>query len=161
MIKYQETFDRKPAAGFDGIFNWDWTDGCFGDTRIAPMDVDGLVERKGNFLLFETKDVGKPVPRGQMITLEALYALGCFTVMFVYGKEKPESIAVWDAPGFRTGAFMDSDRPVETSVPQARAYCARWYEYANSNPKDIVENQLYSPMPDYVGNDKIKLPGEL
>ena len=89
-------FNRSPAAGADGVFNWNWTKGCFDKLdKIGPMDFDGVVERNGQFLVFETKDAGKAIPRGQFITLIQAHALGCFTIMLVEGKEAPERGRIW------------------------------------------------------------------
>lgn len=48
---------------------WDWSvlNGCFGDTKIAPTDVDGLVEHNGHFLMLEAKNSGVTIPVGQAI----------------------------------------------------------------------------------------------
>ena len=86
-------FLESPSAGFDGVFDWAWMEGCFGK-NITPMDLDGMVERMGQFIVFETKDVGVEIPKGQQITLNALYDLGVFTVVFVYGKAIPEKVII-------------------------------------------------------------------
>ena len=126
-INYPSTFLRSPSAGFDGIFDWSWTDGCFGDTRIKPMDFDGVVERKGQFIIFETKDVGVPIPKGQLYTLEAIHRLGCFTVVLIYGKKKPETAEVW-YPGRPTR------RPV-VGIDRIKDIVRKWYAYADGIKK--------------------------
>ncbi len=95
MIRNQAAFDSKPPAQYDGFFDWSWTKGCFGNPKIEPMDFDGVVERKGQFLVFETKDVGKSIPPGQFITLIEAHKLGCFTIMLIHGKLEPESGFIW------------------------------------------------------------------
>jgi hypothetical protein len=146
-------------AQYDGEFDWDWTKGCFGETKIAPMDVDGMVERGGNFLLFETKDMGKFVPEGQLRTLRALYRLGCFTVVFVYGKKKPAALSVWHAPDFRSGVVMDPAKPVNVSIAQARALVTSWFMYADKNAKN-PQGRWVGVIPDSVDKDPIQLPGD-
>ena len=47
------------------------------------MDFDGVVERKGNFILFETKNLGVPIQEGQLRTLKAAHSLGCFTIVLI------------------------------------------------------------------------------
>jgi hypothetical protein len=94
-IRHPAKFNAAKPAGFDGIFDWSWTDGCFGKTRISPMDFDGVVERNGHLLVFETKDVGKDVPQGQLITLEALWRRSGVTVFLIHGKARPEDATVW------------------------------------------------------------------
>lgn len=90
---------------------WDWAilDGCFGTSNIHPTDMDGLVERKGKFLLIETKSPNKAVPEGQAIMFNHLLKTGVFTIIVVWGEtDKPEYLLVWgskrqktDLQGFR------------------------------------------------------------
>lgn len=44
--------------------------------RVAPMDLDCVLERKGHFLVMEFKPKGAPLPMGQRLTLKALVRLG-------------------------------------------------------------------------------------
>lgn len=136
-IKHPRTFIDSPAAGFDGVFNWEWTKGCFGDGKITPMDFDGVVERKGNFIVFETKAAGVPIPKGQLLTLQRAHELGAFTIMLIHGKQQPEAVQIWCPPDFRDGRVMEEFKDV--SVSQARGFVSRWYEYADKNPKQKVD----------------------
>ena len=132
-IFYPDTFLRLSTPWMDGVWDWSWTDGCFGEYRISPMDFDGIVERKGNFLLFETKDEGKDVPVGQMRTFKAAFALRCFTVIFIEGKTNPQYFMAWCAPGFKGGFIMQR----KESIPDTKRLhdlCADWFEFANKNP---------------------------
>jgi hypothetical protein len=88
-VKFEETFEKAAPAGFDGLFDWDFIIPAFAPTKIEPMDIDGVVERKGNFLIFETKHEGKDIPLGQKITLENLLKLGRgkITIFVLYGKD--------------------------------------------------------------------------
>lgn len=122
-IRHPETFRRAAPAGFDGVFDWSWTEGAFGETKITPMDLDGVVERRGQFLIFETKDVGVQIPQGQLITLQTMHQLGTFTVMIIHGKARPEISHCW---------YPNS--PLKTTlygVDEARSFVARWYRWAN------------------------------
>ena len=122
-IRHPDTFRRAAPAGFDGVFDWSWTQGCFGETKITPMDLDGVVERRGQFLVFETKDVGVQIPQGQLYTLQAMHRMGAFTVMIIHGKREPEICHCW---------YPDSPLKVTlTGVNQARDFVARWYRWAN------------------------------
>lgn len=136
-INHPETFLKSPSAGFDGVFDWSWTDGCFGQTKITPMDFDGLVERKGNFILFETKGVGVPIPKGQMYTFKSAYELNCFTIIFIEGKTSPELAKAWCQPGFSNSLFMDEHKPV--NIEKLKQFVNNWYEYANKNPRKKVD----------------------
>jgi hypothetical protein len=57
QIRNMSQYDR-------GIWDWSILDGCFGDTKISPTDIDGCIERKGRKLFLETKTPGNPIPYG-------------------------------------------------------------------------------------------------
>ena len=114
----------KEIIGFDGIFNWAWTQGCFGKTKITPMDFDGVVERHHHFLIFETKDVGKNIPQGQLLTFEALKTPRTFTVMKIWGKNTPEKMEV----NFHNGKII-----TVSTIDEMKEYVKKWYEWANKN----------------------------
>ena len=59
-------------------------EGCFGKTRIMPTDIDGCVERGGNFLLIEYKPGNKSLTIGQRITLETIACNPLYTVIVVW-----------------------------------------------------------------------------
>lgn len=139
-IKHPGSFKNSPAAGYDGVFDWAWTQGCFGPGKITPMDFDGVVERKGNFIVFETKDAGVPIPKGQEITLQSAHALGVFTIMLIHGKGSPEAAQIWCQPDFRGGKVMKSFAPI--CVDRARDFVTSWYEYADKNPKQKIDVTL-------------------
>ncbi len=90
---------------------WDWKilDGCFGNTRIRPTDIDGLVERKGKFLLIEAKSINKGIDSGQAILFDNLIKTKVFTVIIVWGNPNdPKKLLKWgktvintDLDGFR------------------------------------------------------------
>lgn len=99
MIKYEDTFKDAMPAGFDGVFDWDFLIPIFKGTKITPMDIDCIVERRGHTLMLETKNAGVPVPLGQAITLETQikYSRGKTTVYIIYGKtvEAIEGMEEW------------------------------------------------------------------
>ena len=130
-IRHPAGFLHSPAAGFDGVFDWSWTKDCFGGKRITPMDFDGVVERKGNFILFETKNLGVPIPDGQMYTLHAAHRLGCFTIFLIHGKTCPESAQIW-YPGIQR-------RDTCEGVDAIREKVGNWYKFADKNPKRPVD----------------------
>ena len=123
-IYNKEKFTSSPPAGYDGVFDWSWTQGCFGDTKITPMDIDGIVERHGHFIVFETKSVGVPVPKGQQITLDSLVKTKKFTVMIIWGKREPEEYKIIHCNGEIENGF---------GVDSARQRVKDWYEYADNN----------------------------
>jgi len=93
-ILHRETFNSFLPANFDGVFEWDFLCPVFEGTNIKPMDIDCIVERKGKFLVFETKSPGKEIPLGQTITLESLVKTGYFVIIILWAK-KPEEINSW------------------------------------------------------------------
>ena len=90
MLRHKATFESWLPALFDGEFKWDFLKPCFKGTKIEPMDFDAVVERRGKFLIFETKKPGKSTPLGQQITLTQAWNLPA-TVMQISGKT-PEEI---------------------------------------------------------------------
>ena len=95
------------------------------------MDFDGVVERKGNFLLFETKNLDVPIPKGQLYTLQAAHALGCFTIMLIHGKTSPERTEVWFS-GSNVKQHLIGSEAVRQKV-------ASWYGWANNHPQKNVD----------------------
>jgi hypothetical protein len=60
----------------------DWS---FLDHKSLPTNLDGLVERRGHFLLLEVKR-GEQTSEGQLIMLEALARQEKWTVMLVHSR---------------------------------------------------------------------------
>lgn len=121
-INNPDAFNKGLPANFDGVFNWEWTNGCFKKTKITPMDFDGVVERKKNYLVFETKDKGKDIPKGQEITLNNLRQNKSFTVLVVYGKIEPESgYAIY--PNGIIKQLLDKKSLIE--------FVTNWYDWAD------------------------------
>ena len=109
-----------------GVWDWAILDGCFGDTRISPTDVDGLTERKGKFLLLETKQVGVKIPLGQQITFNALRNTGLFTIVIVWGEQnKPEAIEILYPAPHPIKCRYDAD------MVELRRVVSSWYRYAD------------------------------
>lgn len=110
----------------EGIWDWAILDGCFGDTKIKPTDIDGFIERNGKFLVIETKKVGVPVKDGQLITFKSLIKTGAFSVLIVWGeRNKPEKILKMTRNG--TVQFENSN------LEKLREIVSNWFIYANSN----------------------------
>lgn len=94
MIINQGMFDRAKPAGFDGVFDWDFLLPAFAGTKITPMDIDCMIERKGKFIAFETKAKGAVIPLGQSIALEQL-ALSGWVIIILFAKVA-EDIDGWE-----------------------------------------------------------------
>jgi len=125
MIHSQAIFDRDPPAQYDGVFLWDFLAGAFGPT-IRPMDFDGVIEYRGYFLVFETKNPGVEPPTGQLRAFDALLYESRFTIVFCC--KRPAQIrgwTVWTQHGvseFHGGASA------------LRAWCAAWFEDKKQRP---------------------------
>lgn len=131
-IHYPETFDRSTPPWYDGKFDWQWANAAFSDCRITFMDLDGVVERFGNFLVIETKEIGTDIPAGQMFTLKRLHKIDCFTILLVWGKVAPVKYQLWPARGFRDGKIQEStsdcDRASMTLLVKEWRKYAEWHK---------------------------------
>ena len=126
-------FREAPAAGFDGVFDWDFILPAFRPTNIKPMDFDGVVERGGQFLVFETKaHEGCEVPRGQKLTLEAAVRTGFFTVVFLYGKtlRDVDTVGWFDIWRTTTKGEFTTEHVVGGSA-EVVDFTRRWFEWAS------------------------------
>ncbi len=123
-IIYPERFAKSLPAGHDGIFDWAFLKGAFGPV-IMPMDFDGVVEKNGNFLLFETKTLDKEVPQGQLITCRALIRTGDWTIFFVWSSDYDDyvELEIWHRNGSRVPR-----EPTDYGTIKARA--SDWYKWA-------------------------------
>jgi hypothetical protein len=114
---------RNLDAFIAGIWDWAILNGCFGSTRIAPTDIDGMVERNGQFLVLEAKGPGVPLTKGQSLTLASLQRTGLFTVIVVWGNPgQPEKIRV-----------MTPKKTIDVNpadLTTLRGWVANWFMYA-------------------------------
>jgi hypothetical protein len=124
-IKYPKKFMSKLPAGWDGEFEWDFLETAFG-AKGMPMDFDAVVERYVNFLLFETKSLGKAVPKGQLITFDALIKTGYWTIFFLWmdSKNRPVKMETWHHNGTVTDV---KNTDMYTVWVRAKA----WYKWAS------------------------------
>lgn len=66
--------------------------GAFSD-NVRPMDIDFMVERNNQFLIFETKGMNVEIGNGQRRALEALARIEGFRVATLWGQpDEPEII---------------------------------------------------------------------
>lgn len=140
MIHSQRAFQAMPPAQFDGQFHWDLLtpafrrEGVAEKSQIKPMDFDAVVEVKGRFLIFETKQPGKAIPVGQRRTLERMASHGNATVIFLEAKTPTEitGITGWTVFGMdRRGEAVKSD--VEGDFDALLAYLRRWFLAADNS----------------------------
>lgn len=96
-------------------------EGCFSG-KIRPSDIDGVVERRGHFLILEKKPCGYVFRGGQSILYEALAALPKFTILILRGKGQAVST-------------MQEWGKEETSCTWENVcvFCRKWFQNANSS----------------------------
>jgi hypothetical protein len=92
--------------------------------RVAPMDVDAMLERKGRFLVLEFKPQGAPLPMGQRLTLKALVRLGMDVWVVHELKGGKVKVGAMD----RNGNVPFSDT---VTVARLRANVAEWFRSAD------------------------------
>ncbi len=88
------------------------------------MDFDGVVERKGHYLVFETKDLGVEIPPGQKMCLERLRNAKSFTVVKIWGKKIPEKIEI---------VYPNGVKKSYHGIEEAKERVKAWYEAADKN----------------------------
>lgn len=126
-----------PVKFCAGLWDWAILDGCFGETRIRPTDIDGLIERRGKFFLLETKAPGADVPDGQMRTFDALLETGAFHILIVWGEtNKPQRAML-----YKRGQHWKID---PCSIQRLREIVSNWYRYADS-PSPIEIRRVSVP----------------
>lgn len=132
-IKHPDAFARTLPFGFDGVFDWSFLLPIFEGTKITPTDIDGLVERFGHILIFETKPPDKEVPPGQRIALERLVALGRgnIRVIVLYGKT-PLTIVGCDEWYYARGQLCKTGKR-ECDHNYVFRRVKAWFEEANNN----------------------------
>jgi hypothetical protein len=147
MLHSRNRFESWLPALFDGEFDWDFLLPAWSGTKIQPMDFDAVIERRGKFLIFETKTPGKSVEVGQSITLTKQWEYGA-TIFLVSGKAPAEINGLKIYPGTKFNqetpvGFFDKirKRPIG-ALPQADAfdviYRARcWMCWASGDPIPI------------------------
>jgi len=106
---------------------WDWTpfNDCF-NYGIRISDVDGIVERKGRFLILEGKPPDKPLSKGQRILFERLARLEGFTVIIIRGYP-PRDVIGWQVIG--KGNY-------DGGLDDLRKFVRRWFEWADDQKGD-------------------------
>jgi hypothetical protein len=125
MIRSTAAFHEAPPANFDGVFLWDYLKPAWKDDKrnlIEPTDFDAVVHKNNNFLVFETKDPGVLVSRGQMIAFRDLVLDRRFTVVFC--AKRSEDVNGWDVMT-RNGTIH-----MEGNAADLRSWCACWFIHA-------------------------------
>lgn len=115
---------RNPNLYLSSFWHWENFNDCFEDTNIRITDVDGLIERKGHFLLLETKLPGVDVPKGQAILFDAIIKQKNWNVLVIWGKtDMPRHWKLWGKEKVYSGGLFD-----------LKDFISRWFHHADSNP---------------------------
>lgn len=134
-IYYPKAFNRNPAAGFDGVFDWEFLHSAFyyPQTRIKPMDVDAQVEHNHFFLKFETKTLGTPLPVGQSRAIQADLDLGVSTWVTIWGKDAPTRYEIFTSFDSKAVAISFPVRKVRGTATKDNiwGFCRRWYDFVH------------------------------
>jgi hypothetical protein len=125
---------NNPELFMAGVWDWAILDGCFGNTRIRPTDIDGCVERNGHFLYFETKRPGAHIPFGQLLTYRGWVNKGDSVIVIWGEKNKPQRLQVFTPrhrpPDGKVYAYAD--------VTKLRQLVGQWF--------DLVDRNVFTPV---------------
>ena len=99
--------------------------------QLVPSNVDGILERNGQFLILEWKRPKEKVSEGQRIMLQALAAKPSFMVVIVYGNTDNETVvdSYW--------LLTPEGKPVKSGVgfESFKEFYRQWYELADGYKK--------------------------
>lgn len=119
---------RNPAGFLASLPNWKPIYPAF-PPKNHPGDIDGIMERHGQFLIIEKKSNGTRITpwSGQARTLKALHNLGVFTIIYLWGQEgDPSEICVIEPNDeFRI-------RPRPCTYKQFIEILRKWWGFAES-----------------------------
>jgi hypothetical protein len=131
MIRNEDYFNAMLPAGFDGVFDWDFIQWR---GKIKPMDIDAIVERKGHFIIFETKRLDNiEIPIGQKITLKTLHELKNFTIIILHGKSGDEISKIVAYPEGGKGMAI----PFENAKQTIQELIDLWQAFAEGEIFDL------------------------
>jgi hypothetical protein len=99
--------------------------------QLVPSNVDGILERNGQFLILEWKRPKEKISEGQRIMLQALAAKPSFMVVIVYGNTDNETVvdSYW--------LLTPEGKPVKSGVGfnSFKEFYRQWYELADGYKK--------------------------
>lgn len=122
-----------PEAYCASLWDWACLDGCFGDTKIKPMDIDGCIERNGKYIFIESKLPGVEIPTGQWITLSGLVKRGN-TVVVVWGHPNTVEEILLMTPHIKR-------RYENADTDTFRDIVGKWFTWANSMLPPRFDNE--------------------
>lgn len=124
---------------YASAWHWDMYD-CVFPEKQGLGDVDGIMEKKGNILIVETKSICAPIKTGQRLLLRNLHAQGC-TVLVLFGEVNNPKRALWLIPDDNT-----AHSAVNIDNDWLKDFLKQWYLWASENPRknSISFNQLFN-----------------
>lgn len=97
--------------------------------NFTPSNVDGICERKGQFLVMEWKRTNEEISKGQEYLLKAFAKLPNFIVLIIYGDTdngtNVEKVYLVNQDG--------SCNQIGSNWVDLQKYYLQWYEYANQS----------------------------
>jgi hypothetical protein len=111
--------DRQKFAEY--LWDWEFLNPAF-PGKIQPMDVDGIVEMDGNFLILEGKSPYAGMSTGQEIALEAMSKNEDMEVLMIYGDPQTSNIQ-------KVRLWGHHDKPVSAGKQGARQIAKNWVKH--------------------------------
>ncbi len=102
--------------------------GCF-DTGVKISDIDGILERRGRFLIIEWKEPGAVMSAGQDILFKTLSREYSFMVLFIHGKAIDANL-ITDATLLLGGREYG---PIDMDLPRLQAVFREWWNVVSMN----------------------------
>jgi hypothetical protein len=98
---------------------------------LVPSNVDGMLERNGQFLILEWKRPKEKVSNGQRIMLQALASKPSFMVVIIYGNTDNETVidSYW--------LLTPEGKPVKAGIgfDSFKQFYRDWYALADGHKK--------------------------
>lgn len=86
-----------------------WDYGLFAPSGLRFSDIDGITEKKGRFLIIETKLPNVEILQGQSILFDQLLKTGKVTIFYLWGKinqpEKMQILSIFKRQAYKTDIF--------------------------------------------------------
>lgn len=114
------------AEGQLGLRDYRWLEAVL-PGRVAPTDLDFMLERHGRFLVLEFKPPKAGIPLGQRITLKSLAALDAFTVWVVWHAQGADTCVAGVMDRYGNVPFSE-----EMSLAHLRGLVKKWF-YADED----------------------------
>jgi hypothetical protein len=99
--------------------------------NLVPSNVDGILERNGQFLILEWKRPKEKVSNGQRIMLQALASKPSFMVVIIYGNTDTETVidSYW--------LLTPEGKPVKSGIgfESFKQFYRDWYALADGHKK--------------------------